>query len=684
MIYLISNQQYNTCFNTGKTINIGINNLTIGQFLYKDNNTDIWTWTQITALDSSFIGSSSFFLRSSDSIETLQVKRDSTTGNAIIVATGIICPTQTPTPSVTPTNTATPSQTPTSTATPSNTVTTTPTPTSPLTRFAYYFSNNLEILCYDYLSDIVKVISLFDIDNSIQTGSFLYKNTTGSSRWLFSELRTQLSVPSSVTRIYMRQSTTGQIYSIIPGTAGFALVESEIIACPSMKIAASEYDLCHSNIATEIQVNTLNLNVQQYIYKQDGVTPWSWSEILAIDESFNNLFTVYLKSPASNSYLVVKEDIANGSAVITQINTICPTQTPTPTRTPTQTPTNTRTSTPTTTTTQTGTSTQTPTYTATSTNTPSTSPTSTPTPSNPLDGKYYYLSVDSYDLCHNNPSQLILVYDQTQELTVNDFLYQSSDGTDYYTDTEIAGFLDLESVTVVYLRLVNGSTVYEVSFDQSGQAYVTNISVCVTPTPTPTQTPTETPTSTPTNTLTNTSTNTETPTPTPTNTETQTPTPTPTNSVTPTETPTNTPTTTETPTSTPSSTVTPTSTPSNTPSGTLTKTPTPTNTNTGTETPTPTQTSAYIYKGISLNVNNITIGNRYKIEFVTDNPISSIISPSSWSFMGSSDPQRVNLQLGFSANTSTIMLSAQLTDLDTGRIEHNSVFIRCNNILECY
>lgn len=687
MLYLISNLQYNVCFNTTKTIDINISNLNIGSFLYKNNGIDLWKWTQITALDPTFTGVSTVYLRESSSLDVLQVKQDIGTGNAIIVQINGMCPTQTPTPSVTPTNTSTPTNTPTNTITKTETSTPTPTPTSPLNRFVYYLSSNLEILCYNRFSDTVKVVSLFDNDSILQNGSFLYKTNNASSRWLFSELRTQTGAAASTTRLYLKSANSDEYYSIISGTAGFAVIESLQVSCPPMMIASSSDNLCHSNNYQTITVNTTNLSVKNYLYKDDGVSIWTWQELIALDPSFTSLSTLYLKRTSGTDQILVKEDIATGYAIIAQTSVICPTQTPTPTRTstPTNTTTTTNTTTPTSTVTQTRTST--PTQTSTTTNTPTVTPTNTPTPSNPLDGIYYYLSDSAYNLCHSQPSKLILVYKQGALVTTGDILYQTSDATDAYTMSEIAALLNLQSLSTAYIRPVNGNETYvvrQIEDNGNDQANVTGVFQCVTPTPTPTitstatptptssETPTATVTSTPTSTLTSTPTETSTPTPTPSITASQTAT------ATPTETPTSTPT------ETPTSTATPTNTPSVTASLTATRTSTPTNTPTKTETPTPTHTSAYIYKGISININNIIVGNRYNIEFATDNPRLAIVTPTNWSFMGTSNPQRVNIQLGFSANISTVLVSAKLTDLDTGRIEYNSVFIRCNSVLDCY
>lgn len=797
MLYSISNKQYNVCFNTSnRAIDIGTTNLDVNNFLYKSNNTTSWEWSEIIALDATFIGSVSLYLRTGESYDIIQIKQDINTGNAIVIQITGICPTQTPTPTITPSNTATPATTPTSSATPSQTRTSTPSNTAPLSRFLYYISLDLETLCYNRYSDLVRAISVYDTDNRLQVSSSIYKNNIGSTKWYYSELIVNLGIPSTTPRIYLLESGSGTVYSVIVGAGGFATIESEQITCPPMRISNTRYNLCHTNSYHLIQVNTANLVPKEYLYKIDGVGKWTWSELIGLDSLFPTLTTLYLKRENSTITIGVKEDIATGYVIITTINIDCPTQTPTPTRTstptttpsrtpsqtatststptssitstPTETPTQTPSQTPTksqtptqtqtpsnsSTSSQTPSNTQTPTPSQTATNTPTSSitssqtptptqtPTYSPTPTDPLNGSYYYLSNDSYDICHNFPSNLVIVYDQGTWLEVNDVLYQTSNASDWYTMSELAGFLGLSSLLIAYIRPADSTSetyrVRQIEANPDGKAHVTNIFQCVTPTPTvtstktPTVTPsrtptsTETPTRTPSQTPTNSPTSSQTPTqtrtpsqtpsitPSQTPTESQTPTPTETPTNTPTESPTQTPTTTETPTQTPTITETPTTTPTTTPTNTETITPTvtpsqtptttetPTNTPTSTVTPsqtptetptvtpttteTPTQspTAAYIYVGINLNINNIITGNRYKVELITDNFGIAKPFPEQINFTGSYSPQRINFKLGFAANISTVIVSAKITDLDTGRIEYNSVFIKCNSILDCY
>jgi len=724
MLYSISSKQYDVCFSTNNTaIGISTSNLAVNSYLYKTNNIDIWLWSQITSLDTSLIGAVNLYLKVSDSEDIIQIKQDITTGKAIITQVLGVCPTQTPTPTVTPSNTSTPTLTPSNTSTPSQTVTNTPSSTTGLSRFLYYISSNLETLCFNRYDVSVKAISIYDTDNILQSGSNIYKTIDASTKWNYVELTTSLAIPSNTPRIYLTEAITGIVYSIIPDKNGLVLIESEQVACPPMRISDNRYNLCHTNSYLSIQVNTTNLKKNNYLYKRDGVGKWTWSEIIGLNSLFPSLYTLYLKSDSSTMTLGVKEDIATGYVLIDSVDTACPTQTPTPTvtstqtNTPTQTITKTSTSTQTPTQTMTGTPTstatltptQTPTKTPTQTQTQTQTPTNSPTPTDPLNGSYYYLSDDSYAICHNNPSNLIIVYDQGTYLEVNDVLYQTSDTLDWYTMDELADLLGLQSLSTAYIRPVDNTTVEtyrvrQVSANLANKASVTNIFQCVTPTPTATssQTPTKTPTSTPSQTPTITRTPSQTPTNTttssvtPTQTITSSPTPsitssqTATSTKTPTCTSTNTPTNTETITPTATSTQTPTqtTTPTNTASQTATPsetpTSTPTNTPTLTTTPTPSSTAVYIYEGINLNINNIITGNRYKVELITDDFGIAKPFPEEINFTGSYGPQRINFRLGFAANVSTVIVSAKITDLDTGRIEYNSVFIKCNSILDCY
>jgi hypothetical protein len=381
MLYSISNKQYDACFNTAnRAIDIGVANLKISEYLYKTNDSTPWKWSDVIALDTRFIGSISLYLRTGDSYDIVQIKQDINTGNAIVIQTVGVCPTQTPTPTTTPSNSATPTTTPTNSATPSQTTTNTPSNTCPLARFLYYISADLEILCYNKYADSVKAVSIYDIDNILQVGSNVYKNSTGSIRWYYSEFVTSLGIPSTTPRIYLSESSSGTIYSVVSGIGGLATIESEQVVCPPMRISDSRYNLCHTNFYNTIQVNTTNLSVKNYLYKIDGVGKWTWSELVGLDSSFFTVSTLYLKrNNATTTTLSVKEDIATGHVLIVSVDVGCPTQTPTPTRTSTPTTTPTRTMTQTSTSSMTPTQTMTGTITSTPTLTPSQTPTKTST-----------------------------------------------------------------------------------------------------------------------------------------------------------------------------------------------------------------------------------------------------------------------------------------------------------------
>jgi hypothetical protein len=686
MLYYISNEQYKLCHGlTSKSLQIDDGNLSIGNYLYKTGGISPWLWTELKALDTSFSTSKSFSLSILDDTITILVKEDIANGYALIVEVASICPTQTPTQSITPSNSPTATQTATPTATPTNTVTPTQTPTSPLTRYLYYISSNIENVCYNRTASLVNPISLYDINTTLEVGSYLYKNSNATSRWLFSELVAKLG---SSAQFYFIQASTGLLATVVSGTGGYAVVSEAGVSCPSMTLSNNKYNLCHTNSYVNIQISTKSLDSRSYIYKTNGYDHWTWTELMALDPSFDGSTHLYLKRMNSASIIRINQDIATDYAVITDITSICPTQTPTnsPTNTPTisLSATVTPTKTPPVTPTRTPTNTITPSNTATLTN----SPTSTPTPTRLFAGAYYLLSSDSYDICHNNPTKTIIVYDLDGLLNPGEFLYQTAMADDKWEFQELLDVLGLNSATALYAKKTTNNIVYTIIPDSNSDSIIDTISICVTPTPTPTNTNTPT--------LTNTVTPTQTPTPsvtntsTPTNSKTPTKTATPSNTTTKTSTPTetSTPTNTATPTNTPSETATNTPTPTNTPTNTTTPsntaTNTPTNTTTVTNTITPSQTSAFIYKAINMNINRVIIGHKYQIDLSTDDVGLAKIKPHQINFTGTYDPQRIAFQIGFSAELPTVILSAKITDLDTGLIEYNTTFVKCNGILDCY
>jgi hypothetical protein len=754
MLYYISNNRTNLC-HSGIEVNIDIseNNLNIGNYLLKINNISPWTWVQLVNLDSSFsFVDNAFYLKKdpNTNADIIEIREDISTGNAIIVGKFGLCPTQTPTPSVTPSNTVTPTPSETPPETPTVTPTQTVTPSSPLVLKVYYLSANLNKLCYDLSSALVRTLVLYIRDDLLPEGYFLHRNNIGTNRWLFNDLLLRLGLSSNINILYLKDYVSGIVYSIVQQN-NFAVIQNNDVSCPPVYISNTLYDACHLLNNPTLNINTNNLLDKEYLYKNNGIDFWSWSELLALSTNFDNETTLYIYYPEENIRLTLKKDILTDNTVIVNTTTLCPTPTPTitPSQTNTSTPSSTQTNTPTpsitASPTQTSTSTPTPTPTITpsqtNTSTPSSTQTNTPTPSitasptqtststptitptstTPIGGTYYYLSDNSYDLCHNETLIKFIVYDNNNILNINDKLLKNSAGTEEYSIEDLNNILGISDIQIFYIRPVDvESEWYRVRTIEeiNNEVFVVDINDCVTPTPTPTitttSTPTQTGTSTPTPTVTETPTQTptesstptqtptksQTPTTTPTETPTETPTVTPTPSETPTNTPTNTesstptqtptlsPTNTITPTETPTETPTVTPTPSETPTNTPTNTETPTNTitqtPTSTETPTPTKTTSYLIRGISININNITVGNNYEVEFGTDNYGIARIFNEKINFMATSDPQRVNVRVGFAANIPSIIVYVKVTDLDSGRVEYNSVFIKCSDIFDCY
>jgi YVTN family beta-propeller protein len=141
--------------------------------------------------------------------------------------------TKTPTSSLTPTPTETPTNTPTPTSTITPTVTSsqTPTPstTPPLRLYYYYISDNQYDLCNNKENGNVKSISVYDIDNSLQSTTFLYKNKNATIRWLFDDLNTRLG--TSVATIYMVGITSSSISTLIEDIDGYAVIDEQDITC---------------------------------------------------------------------------------------------------------------------------------------------------------------------------------------------------------------------------------------------------------------------------------------------------------------------------------------------------------------------------------------------------------------------------------------------------------------------
>lgn len=145
--------------------------------------------------------------------------------------TPTITPTNTTTPTITNTSTSaeTPTPTPTSTTTPTITPTLTtsptPTPTSPLKLFYYYIADNTNSLCFDKQGNSVKVISIYDTNSQLETTSYLYKNPSGSERWLYSELASRLDTTSSV--IYMMEFSSSIVSSLEEDIDGSVIISDQ-------------------------------------------------------------------------------------------------------------------------------------------------------------------------------------------------------------------------------------------------------------------------------------------------------------------------------------------------------------------------------------------------------------------------------------------------------------------------
>lgn len=109
-------------------------------------------------------------------------------------------------------------------------------------------------------------------------------------------------------------------------------------------------------------------------------------------------------------------------------------------------------------------------------------PSITPSTSNPLDGTYYNISDNAYNACFGAGTS-ILIYDAEQPLVIGEFLYQSPEGNDKWTITEIQTLLN-STQDIFYItgaELTQGS--YIVITSNNGDAYVSDTGICVSPTP---------------------------------------------------------------------------------------------------------------------------------------------------------------------------------------------------------
>lgn len=253
------------------------------------------------------------------------------------------------------------------------------------------------------------------------------------------------------------------------------------------------------------------------ILKKDPITLWDFESLQALVSSNEN--TLYVKKPGENIIAVIQRvaDITDNGLDDTIVveNILCPTPTPTNSRTPdiTATPTNTNTSTntPTQTPTNTSTPTVTPTYTSTPTNTQSSSPTPTNTstltntPTTPLTRNAFYISNILSNVCFNNADIIELFFRDLNNLNIGDIVYQN-ELAEAYTYNSLLSQLGLQqdSGEEIFIKnYLDNTIVYKINKDLSSELAVLGVlQVCPTPTPTPSITNTQTSTVTPSSTST--------------------------------------------------------------------------------------------------------------------------------------------------------------------------------------
>lgn len=253
------------------------------------------------------------------------------------------------------------------------------------------------------------------------------------------------------------------------------------------------------------------------ILKKDPLTPWDFESLQSLVSSNEN--TLYVKKPGENIIAVIQRipDITDNGLDDTIVveNILCPTPTPTNSRTAditaTPTHTNTSTNTPTQTPTNTSTPTVTPTHTSTPTNTQSSSPTPTNTstctntPTTPLTRNAFYVSNLLEDVCFNNADIIELFFRDMNNLNIGDVVYQN-ELAEAYTYNSLLSQLGLQqnSEEDIFIKnYLDNAIVYKINKDLStGLAVLETLEICPTPTPTPTITSTQTSTITPSSTST--------------------------------------------------------------------------------------------------------------------------------------------------------------------------------------
>jgi hypothetical protein len=98
-----------------------------------------------------------------------------------------------------------------------------------LTIFFYYISEDQTDICNNKAADTVRVISVYDRDNSLQIGSFLYKDKNASDKWEFDDLQTILNTNTAV--IYMLELSSNKLSTLIADNDGYAIIDQQDISC---------------------------------------------------------------------------------------------------------------------------------------------------------------------------------------------------------------------------------------------------------------------------------------------------------------------------------------------------------------------------------------------------------------------------------------------------------------------
>lgn len=387
-------------------------------------------------------------------------------------------------------------------------------------------------------------VTLYD-QPPLQTGDLLYKNTGGTSVWLFSEL--QAYFVGTPTFIYVERN--GAVATIKEQSiTGYAVVDSTT-TCPSptpspsitnspsvtpsisitptrtpsisispttsisitptrtpspstsdalnslsLDMANNSYDACHNPESFIVVYDQPPLQTGDYLYKSSaGTSKYTYAELQV--NLAGSPYPLYLSN--GSSVYEVNQD-GSGDAIIASI-AACVSATPPASVTPSNTPSISITKTPSATPPPSVTPTRTPSISVSKTPSISITPTRTPSPSTSdgLNSLFLDMANNSYDACHN-PESFVVVYDQPP-LQNGDYLYKSSAASAKYTYAELQSQL---AGSPYPLYLSDGSTYYEVNQDGSGDAVIASNSSCVpvTPPASVTRTPSTTPPVSPSNT----------------------------------------------------------------------------------------------------------------------------------------------------------------------------------------